>query len=470
MSGHLAFASVRAPAGRKRSAQQIAAALQAGMLDAQELLEETLAAIANCGDRAIYTMLTPGRARAEAAAAARRLAAGRPAGPLDGVPVAWADLFDLRGYVTTSGSIAAAGRDPAEADAEVVRRLCAGGMVCTGRVNIAEFIFSSLGLNPHYGTPVNPWSGSVARIPGGGAGGAAVAVARGLVPVAVSTEIGGSARVPAAFNGIVGYQASRGRYPLTGAFCQSNILDRIGILCGTVADVVLTDAALRGHVAPTIAARPVAGQLIMVPDRVVCDNAHPDVLTAFEAAIGRLSAAGARIEQRAMPALARVLSVQTEHGSLATAESYGRYYRHLSRSEIARMDPRLVHRLEIGALISLADYLTLIDTREQLMAEMEAEIGDALVAYPTVPQVAPRLAPLLEDDVEFHAANILMLRNARLGTFLGWCGLSLPCGFGADSMPVGLSLSACAGRDEHLLGFSLSAASIIAGGGATRPG
>ena len=235
-----------------RSALQLSALTSSGLVSAEEVAERTLAAIANCEDQAIFTRLTAWRARTEARAASERLREGRPVSILDGVPIVWKDLFDLEGITTTAGSRVLEGNAPASIDAAVVSRLKAAGMVCVGSANMTEFAYSGIGLNPHYGTPRNPHGRAEARVPGGSSSGSAVVVARGLAPVAIGTDTGGSVRIPAAFNGIIGYKASTDRYPMDGVFALSQTLDTLGIFARTVADVVVVDAAMCGLVAPNV--------------------------------------------------------------------------------------------------------------------------------------------------------------------------------------------------------------------------
>src|SRR3954469_16024474 len=170
-----------------KSALQLGAMLQAGLVDAEEVAEATLAAIKAANEPGLFTLHTAERARAEAKAAAARIREGRPKSLLDGVPIAWKDLFDLAGAVTTAGSRVLAADRAAAADAPVVQQLKAAGMVTVGRVGMTEFAFSGLGLNPHYGTPRNPHGGAEPRIPGGSSSGSGVAVARGLVSVSIGT-------------------------------------------------------------------------------------------------------------------------------------------------------------------------------------------------------------------------------------------------------------------------------------------
>lgn len=206
------------------SIASLSARLQSGDLDPVTLAKQTLETIAGYRDKAVFTTLLEGRAMAEAEAAALRLRNGLSTGLLDGVPIAWKDLCDIEGIATTAGSVVLP-ETPASSDAAVVKQLAKAGMVSIGKTNLSEFAFSGLGINPHHGTPHNPCSRDEPRLPGGSSSGSAVAVAAGLVPVAIGTDTGGSIRIPAAFNGIVGYKATRGRYAMDGVFPLARSLD-----------------------------------------------------------------------------------------------------------------------------------------------------------------------------------------------------------------------------------------------------
>jgi aspartyl-tRNA(Asn)/glutamyl-tRNA(Gln) amidotransferase subunit A len=447
-----------------RSALQIAALLQSGTVDAEEVAEATFAAIAACDDKAIFTKVTQERGRAEAREAAKRLLAGRPRGLLDGVPIAWKDLFDLEGMVTTAGSQVLAAAPPAERDAAVVARLQSAGMVCVGRVNMTEFAFSGLGLNPHFGTPHNPHGHDTPRIPGGSSSGSGVAVAGGLVPVSIGTDTGGSVRIPAAYNGIIGYKATRGRYSMDGVFPLSSSLDSLGPLCRTVADAVLVDAAMRGLPAPGIMRGTLSGQRLIVPSNIVFDDAEPAVVAAFEAALDRLAAHGAVVERRVLAAFDTIFELSRRHGALVTAEAYALHRDRLNSQAAAEMDPRVVTRARLGAAITMPDYVALVQARARLIAETESLIGpEALVAFPTLPWIAPPIEPLTHDDDLFVRTNAGTLRNTLVGNFLDWCGVSIPCGTDPAGMPIGFLLSGLARRDEALLSVALMAESIIRG-------
>ena len=446
-----------------KSIAQLSVLIQSGRLDPVTLIDETLDAIRTHKDQAIFTRLLEERAKEEAARSSRRLQEGRSRGLLDGIPVAWKDLFAIAGFPTTAGSVVLADAAPAQEDADVVKALKAAGMVAIGRVNMSEFAFSGLGLNPHYGTPLNPRASDVARIPGGSSSGSAVAVASGLVPVSIGTDTGGSVRIPSAFNGLVGYKASRGRYSMTGVFPLATSLDSLGPLCRSVQDAVWVDAAMRGRLAPDVARADLSGLSIVVPTTVVMDDVEDGVAQAFEATLARLSAAGVKIRRAAFPAFNQLFQVMAEHGPLVTAEAFALHHCRLAGPEAEAMDRRVVARTRLGEKITLVGYLEILKLREQLIKDVAGMLGpNEFIAYPTVAHVAPALAPLEADDELFVKVNFKTLRNTLIGNFLDWCGVSLPCGTAGAGMPVGFLLSAPRDQDERLLAAALALEDIVA--------
>ncbi|HWK64782.1 MAG TPA: amidase [Rhizobiaceae bacterium] len=447
-----------------RSIAQLSFLLQSRQLDPVELAQDTLEAIRNHPDPTIFIHLLEDRALSEAEAARRRIRGGRSLGPLDGVPLAWKDLFDIRGLTTTAGSRVLAKAEPAEADAGVVQALAGAGMVSVGRVNMSEFAFSGLGINPHYGTPRNPASPEGEhRIPGGSSSGSAVAVAAGLVPVSIGTDTGGSVRIPAAFNGLVGYKATRGRYPMEGVYPLAKRLDSLGPLCRTVQDAIWVDAAMRGLSVTGGPARPPSGDLsFVVPQTVFFDGAEPGVVDAFETAIARLAKAGARIRRDTFPEFTEIFDLMARHGALVTAEAFVLHRARIFGPEAEQMDPRVVKRAALGANISLADFVETLEARTRLTRSFEARLGDhEILLSPTLPHVAPLLGPLVEDEDLFFQVNGKTLRNTLIGNFLDWCGVSLPCGTGAGGMPVGLLLSGTRGSDDKVLAAAVTVERLL---------
>lgn len=448
----------------ERSIAQLSVLLQSGALDPRMLTDWTLGQIKDHADQSIFTTVTPERAMQEAEASYRRLSSGRSRGLLDGIPVAWKDLFAFAGLTTTAGSVLLKREPIAVEDAAVVSALAQAGMVSVGRVNMSEFAFSGLGLNPHYGTPRNPRAKDVARVPGGSSSGSGAVVAAGLVPVSIGTDTGGSIRIPAALNGVVGYKATRGRYSMRGVFPLAKSLDSLGPLCLTVQDAVWVDAAMRGLPASEVRRGDLNGLSIIVPTNVVFDGAEAGVIAAFDRALARLERAGARIRRQAIPAFTRIFELMAAHGPLVTAEAYALHRSRLEGPDAASIDRLVVARARLGEKITLSDYVDMLSARDRLIAEMSALIGPTeIVAYPTVAHVAPPTEPLEADDALFVETNARTLRNTLIGNFLDWCGVSLPCGTGDAEMPVGLLLSALPHHDTHLLSVALAAEAVVRG-------
>jgi aspartyl-tRNA(Asn)/glutamyl-tRNA(Gln) amidotransferase subunit A len=378
------------------------------------------------------------------------------------VPIAWKDLFDLSGLPTTAGSRLLADLPPATADAAIVTRLEAAGMVSIGRVNMTEFAFSGIGLNPHYGTPVNPHGQR--RVPGGSSSGSAVAVARGLVPISIGTDTSGSVRIPAAFNGIIGYKTSGRRWPMQGAYPLSHTLDTLGVLCLSVLDAVLVDAAARGLAAPDIRRGNVRDLRLIVPTNVVFDECEPAVVANFESALNRLEVAGAHIERRALSVLDEILALNAQHGPIVNAEAYALHRERVEGSAAAQMDRRVASRIRLAAATTLTAYIAIMEARGRLVAETAAMLEEGwFVACPTVAHVAPSIDALEVDDDLFARTNMRTLRNTQLGNFFDWCGISIPNGTDVQGMPTGFLLSGGPGRDDHLLAVAMSAEGLIRG-------
>ena len=449
------------PTSPAKTAAALGADLRAGRADAVELTEQTLAAINSHGDKAIFIDVLAARARREAAAAATRLKAGRPLSPLDGVPAAWKDLFDVEGRTTTAGSLVLKSNPPSARDALLLSAAVAAGLVTIGTVNMTEFAFSGIGLNPHYGTPRNPHDLNVARSPGGSSSGSAVAVASGLVPVAFGTDTSGSVRVPASFSGLVGYKSSTGRYPMEGVFPLSRTLDSLGPLAHTVEDCVLVDAAVRGVLFPEARRLAVSDLRFLVPYTLVFDDCEPAVRANFEAGIDRLATAGASVERRPMPAFTAIQELFAKQGHVLGPEALHVHQKRVRGSDAARMDRRVVKRLLTAEKMTAVDLVEVLQTRGHLIAETNALIGDAVIAFPTTSHVAMPIAPLEADDEVFFQNNLRTLRNTMLGNFLDWCGVAIPSGVDADGMPTSILLSATHGRDTAVLSAALAAEPII---------
>ncbi len=448
---------------RKTSASAISADLRSGRLDPLDLVDQVFARIAEVGDPAIFTETLRLRAEAEAHAARARLRAGNPASLLDGLPVAWKDLFDFKDRVTTAGSAVLAENAPAAQDAALVGAGARAGLVSVGALNMTEFAYSGIGLNPHFGTPRNPNGSGPARSPGGSSSASGVVVAADIVPIAFGTDTGGSIRIPAAFNGVVGYKTSTGHYPMAGVFPLSPTLDTLGPLAHSVEDCVLADTVLRGLQAPEVHAAPVAALDFVIPDAVMFDTLSPAVSMNFDASVARLEQAGARVRRIVLPELTETLELITHRAVLVAVEALDFHWDRLHGPDVARIDPRVVRRIMNAAKTTAVDYAILLRERKRLIAAVNARIGTALLICPTTPSVAMPIAALEADQEVFFHHNGLTLRNTSLGNFLDWCGLSIPNGFDGDMMPTGFMISAPHGQDRAMLAAGLAVEDIIRG-------
>ena len=441
---------------------QLSKSLRAGKLDAVDLTEQVLENIRACSDQSIFIDILADRARAEAKAARRRLRAGNALSVLDGAPIGWKDLFDIEGRVTTAGSTILKSEPPAKADAALVAAGQAAGMVAIGTLNMTEFAYSGIGINPHYGTPRNPHDANVHRVPGGSSSGSAAAVANGLLPVAIGTDTAGSIRVPAAFNGIVGYKSSTGHYDMRGVFPLSRSLDSLGPLAQTVEDCVLVDRVLRGS-KKAIPKRDVKSMEFIVPTNIMFDGIEDAVRENFEAALKRIAKAGGKIKRKHFSEFDQFLDLFKTRGNLVAAEALHLHWNRVYGSDVAQIDARVSKRLKTAEIMRAVDLVDILFQRKILIAKCDESIGDALLICPTAPHVAMDIKPLEADMDMFFTANAKTLRNTMIGNFFDWCGLAIPSGVDSGGMPTSVMLSATHGKDVQLMGSGLSLESLIRG-------
>ena len=425
-------------------------------------IEQSIAAAgASACDRAFLATDFAG-ARAAAAAADRAVAAGRDPGPLAGLAVSIKDLFDVEGEPTRAASVALADAAPAAQDAPAVARLRRAGAAFIGRTNMSEFAFSGVGINPHHGTPANPATARLdptPRIPGGSTSGGAVSVAAGAAWAALGSDTGGSIRIPAALQGLVGFKGTARRVPIAGAVPLSTTLDTVSAITLSVRDAVLLHEVLAER-RVEVARRPIASLRFAVPRTMVLDSLDPTVARAFDWALSRLAAAGATIETIDLPLLGEIASINAS-GGFPAAESWT-WHRKLLAERGADYDPRVALRIRRGAAMSAAEYIELLAARRDWIGRMEEAMRpyDALLS-PTVPIVAPAIGPLVASDEAFFAANGLLLRNPSIVNLLDGCALSLAC-HAEDELPVGLMLWAAAMRDDAVLDAGLAVEAALA--------
>lgn len=432
------------------------------------------------GTRGVFTQLTAERALAQAALSTARWRSGAVLGPLDGVPLTWKDLFDIRDTPTTAGSALLAHAAPAASDATLVAHADAAGMVFIGKTSLSEFAYSGLGLNRFFGTPVNPALGLRARAPGGSSSGAALSVALDVSPIGIGTDTAGSVRIPAAFNALVGYRASRNRYSMAGVFALAPSLDTVGPLARSVGDCIAMDRVLRGgrgsegpeQLARNFdeARRLLARQVFVVdPGLLESDGVGAAVRENLEEQMRRLREAGAAVECRQLSSLRAVQALVQSHGWLGACEAFATHQARLDGPQAGDMDPRVRQRLEAARHVTAACYLHLRWQRPGLMSQFEAELAGATLVLPTTAHTAPLLQPLEEDDELFAATNLATLRLTMPGSFLDTPALSMPSGVervrapdaSTELLPTGMQLMRARGDDERLLAIAFSLEQVL---------
>lgn len=389
----------------------------------------------------IYARVTADRALAEAGAAAVRAASGHRLSPLDGVPISWKDLFDTAGIVTEAGSKLLDGRTP-DRDAVVLTNATAAGLVCLGKTHMSELAFSGLGHNPSTATP--PSVNDPDSVSGGSSSGAAASVAFDLAAAGIGSDTGGSVRIPSAWNDLVGLKTTTGRLTLEGVVPLAKKFDTIGPLCRSVEDAGLLLALMEGTKPSDLRQADIEGRRFAVLRTVAFDDIRPEPLAAFEAAIAKLTAAGAIIEDIEVEEVAQAMPLSS---CLITTEAYGEWRDEIEANPDA-MYHEILRRFRLGAEHAGVDYVASWNALEELRTQyLQAVAGYDAVLIPSAPTLPPNLARLESDHDYYVTENLLALRNTRIGNLMGLCALTLP----TDTPSCGLMLMCPPDMEEKLL-------------------
>ncbi|KVW88659.1 amidase [Burkholderia cepacia] len=441
------------------SIDELSRQLADGRIDASSLLTQCAERIADpSGEGARVFPHGLGNAAIPQAMSSDALRRCAVAGPLSGIPISVKDLFDVQGEVTRAGSRILP-EEPALRDAIVIGRLRAAGAVFVGRTNMTEFAYSGLGINPHYGTPANPYDREMGRIPGGSSSGAAVSVADGMAAAAIGSDTGGSCRIPAALCGVVGFKPTSARIPLDGVVPLSRSYDSIGSMAPSVACCALLDSIMAGDADVfELEPYPLKGLRIAVPENIMFDDIDAHVVTSVELAIGRLSDAGAvvrRVAFQSWDALARL----GHNGGIVAMEAWAWHVKWFAQ-HADQYDPRVLARIRLGGQFSIAEYVRACELRTELCRQADEELSPFdLVVCPTVPIIAPKISDL-ENETAYTSTNRLLLRNTAVANALDLCALSIPC-HAQGTAPVGLMLIGRHMHDRTLLSIGTSVEAAI---------
>ncbi|PFG64981.1 aspartyl-tRNA(Asn)/glutamyl-tRNA(Gln) amidotransferase subunit A [Thioclava sp. ES.031] len=425
-------------------------AIAAGQLDPVEQTEAYLEVAEASED--IYARLTPQRARDEAMAAHQRAKQGTRRGMLDGVALSWKDLFDTAGVATEAGTRLLAGRVP-ERDADVLIEATLGGSVCLGKTHMTELAFSGLGVNPMTATPPNIHDPELA--PGGSSSGAALSVARGLAAAAVGSDTGGSVRIPAAWNDIVGLKTTHGRITTKGVVPLCRTFDTVGPITRNVEDAAHVLALLERRAAPDLRETSLKGKRLLVLEGLPFEGTREKPVQGFERAVEAFAKAGAVIERRGLPMVRPAMDLS---GVLFAPEAYGEW-KHEIEAAPEKMFAAILERFRSGRDALASDYAKgWHELAGYRAAYLEATAEYDAVLVPTSPILPPDVRRLLSDKAYFQEENVLALRNTRIGNVLGLCALNLPTGIPS----CGISLMAPPMTEDRLLRLGMAAESSLA--------
>ncbi len=435
----------------RMGAADLGRGIGAGEIDPVALTEAYLDAIKShpLKDR-IYARLTEDRAMAEARAAAARARDGLRLGPLDGVPASWKDLFDTAGILTEAGSALLRGRMPRE-DAEVLKNATHAGMVCLGKTHMSELAFSGLGYNPVTATP--PSVNDPAGVSGGSSSGAAASVAFGLAPLAIGSDTGGSVRIPAAWNDLVGLKTTHGRLSLRGVVPLCESFDTVGPLCRTVEDAALALAALEGGKVADLEGASLEGVRLLILENAL-EDARDRPMAAFRSAVERLQAAGAITESAHIPEADEALALSAV---LFTTEAYAQWCRRIE-AEPELVFGEILERFRAGGSFSGVEYVQGWQKLKALRACWRRRVaGYDAVIMPSSPILPPSIERLASDHEYYVRENLLALRNTRIGNLMGECALTLPTGLPS----CGIILQSAPMAEERLLRLGRAAEAAL---------
>ncbi len=459
---------------------ELASLLSPGEVSAIEIANALIDEVRKFPDANAFVDFDAEAVRAEAENSDRLRLSGGPIGPLHGVPVAFKDNINVKGYTTTAGTAGLRHFRPRD-DAPVTARLRQAGAIVFGKNNMHELAYGTTTNNALFGAAKNPFDPD--RVCGGSSGGSACAVAHRMVPASIGTDTGGSVRIPASFCGLWGYRPSPGRWPTSGIVPISSTRDTPGPIARSAFDLTLLDSVVVGY-EPASEARAIRGLRIGIPDAFFWDLADPKVERPCRDALGRLGAAGAvllRIDAgRLLAHHAASTNVIAFYEGRATLEQFldthdvGQTYETLARA-VAAQDVRSILLDQLGNEMPAVRkrYREAIDVHRPALQDeyrnLFAQNALDVIAFPTALITPPRIgdeASVILNGVE-QPLFPTTIHNTDVGSNAGLPGITIPVGLSDDGLPVGLAFDAAAGADRLLLDIAMSLEPHFS---ASRPG
>ena len=435
-------------------------AFQQGTLTPMQLVEFILMRAQNAGSGVLLHTFQS-EALMEAEASTQRWSKQQSLGLFDGIPCVWKDLFDIKGSVTTAGSLAYRTQAPALVDAPIVSFYKQKGGITIGKAGLSELAYSGLGINPEMGTPINPFDTQNERIPGGSSSGSATVVASQLCAFSMGSDTSGSIRIPSAFHHLVGYKPSQHRFNQQQVFPLSTTLDEVGPIAKSVQDCFDVTNLFLNREAFLIKNVALNQQTFIVPTNVAFENIESSVLQRFQECCLQLQEHGAHIKHQDVPEFDVILEATQKYGTFAAAESFYFHQPILNSPNGSKINPRVLDRMYRAKTMLASDYLALHDIRKKIIAQMADTYQNSIFMMPTVVIDPPLLAPLLASDELFHQTNLLVLRNTSLFNFTDSPSMSLPMALDGQGLPAGLMLSGLSGKDDELFAIAHTVETLL---------
>ncbi len=435
------------------TAADLGRGIGSGEIDPVALAECYLSAIDTheLGNR-IYARTTLGRALSEAKAAAKRAGSGQRKSLLDGVPISWKDLFDTAGTKTEAGSALLKDRVP-DQDAAVLQNATQAGLVCLGKTHLSELAFSGLGYNPITQTPpsVNDPDG----VAGGSSSGAAASVAFGLAAAGIGSDTGGSVRIPAVWNDLVGLKTTSGHLSLQGVVPLCARFDTVGPLCRSVEDATLMLGALEGGPAADLTGANLNGARFLILDTIVMNEVREQPLAGFQRAVERLKSAGAIVDRGPIKVLEQAFDLS---GVLFATEAYATWQSEIEAAP-EKMFPGILARFQSGKAYSGVEYVSAWQALDKFRVDWARQVaGYDAVIMPTSPTLPPSIERLAVDEDYYITENLLALRNTRVANLMGCAALTLPTGVAL----TGIMFVTPARSEQRLLRIGAAAEAALA--------
>ena len=405
-----------------------------------------------------YTVLTKKRAIIEAGLSKKRILEENTLSPLDGVPIAWKDLFDFKGLQTQGGSKLLENNKPAQHDAHTVSLAKSAGLIQLGKTSTVEFALGGLGTNNNFAMPENAIMKDCPRVPGGSSAGSGVALANNLCAASIGTDTGGSVRIPSAWNKLIGLKTSFGKVSLDGVLPLSSSLDTVGPLTKSMKDTSLLYSILSNQPYFQFNNISLNNTKILVVKGIPWKDCDINIENVCEKAIEKISNAGVKIIEKKVSAIEEMHEILSEHGTTVAYEGYLQW-KHLIEKHRDLMDINVLNRMLQGKLMKTDSIKIVKDAQKNLSQKLYYSLNDYdCILMPTIPILPPKIKDVTSNEKLYDKYNMLALRNTRIGNVLPMCSITLPC---PGDLPIGLMLSMPIGKDKKLINLAETIFNII---------